>query len=397
MNAVSTAPRDLQAMHIADISLFFAPHSGGVKRYLLAKHAHLAARTGVRHSLLVPGATSAEIEPGIFTRGDWNIPCAGGYRVPLRPARWRRALAGLRPDVIEVGDPYHLAWAALAAARDCGAMTVAFAHSDLPRMIASRFGRLAGRAADAYLRRLYSRFDLVQAPSRLIAQRLRDSGIARIVVQPLGVDAEVFHPARRDAGLREQLGLDGDVRLSIFAGRMAREKDVPLLLRTFARLGPRHHLILVGGERREALSSNATLLPYEQDPARLARLLASADALVHAGAQETFGLIAVEAMACGLPVIGVRAGALPELIDDSVGALAAAGDAASLGAAIEKVHEGDVAALGRRARARVERRYAWASVFDLQLDRYARLLRTREFPAFDDDGTLEPVDATSPP
>jgi len=384
-------------MHIADITLFFAPHSGGVKRYLLAKHRHLARRTGVRHSLLVPGVTTGEIEPGIFTRAEWSIPCTGGYRVPLRRAGWRRELASWKPDVIEVGDPYHLAWTALDAARECGAMTVAFAHSDLPRMIASRFGRLVGRAADAYLRRLYSRFDLVQAPSRLIAQRLRDSGIARIVVQPLGVDAEVFHPSRRDASLRDDLGLGDDVHLSIFAGRMAREKDVPLLLRTFARLGPRHHLILVGGERREMLSANATMLPYEQDQLRLARLLASADALVHAGAQETFGLIVVEAMACGLPVIGVRAGALPELIDDQVGALAEAGAADSLCAAIEKVYAGDIAKLRRQARLRVERRYAWSSVFDLQLDRYSRLLRTRTLPAADLADVSEPADATSPP
>ena len=383
-------------MHIADISLFFAPHSGGVKRYLLAKHRCLAARTGVRHSLLVPGAATGETEPGIFTRAALRIPCAGGYRLPLRPARWRRALAALRPDVIEVGDPYHLARAALGAAKDCGAMTVAFAHSDLPRMIAGRFGRVAGRAADIYLRRLYSRFDLVLAPSRLIAQRLRDSGIARIVVQPLGVDADMFHPSRRDARLRGELGLAGDVRLAIFAGRMAREKDVPLLLRTFARLGRDHHLILVGGERREALSTNATMLPYEQDPVRLARLLASADVLVHAGAQETFGLIAVEAMACGLPVVGVRAGALPELIDDSIGALADAGDAAALCTAIEKVYSGDLAAMGRRARLRAERRYAWTSVFDLQLDRYARLLRTRGLPAAGGE-LFEPADATSQP
>lgn len=384
-------------MHIADITLFFAPHSGGVKRYLLAKHRHLAGRTGVRHSLLVPGTKTGEMEPGVFTRAEWSIPCAGGYRVPLRPALWRRALVDLKPDVVEVGDPYHLAWAALDAARDCGAMTVAFAHSDLPRMIASRFGRPFGHAADAYLRRLYSRFDLVQAPSRLIAQRLRDSGIARIVVQPLGVDADVFHPSRRDEKLREELGLADDVRLSIFAGRMAREKDVPLLLRTFARLGSGHHLILVGGERREALSANATMLPYEQDSVRLARLLASADALVHAGAQETFGLIAVEAMACGLPVIGVRAGALPELIDDQVGALAEAGDADSLSAAIEKVYASDIAKLKRQARLRVERRYAWSSVFDLQLDRYARLLRTRSMPGVNIADAAEPADATSPP
>jgi alpha-1,6-mannosyltransferase len=384
-------------MHIADITLFFAPHSGGVKRYLLAKHRHLAGRTGVRHSLLVPGTATAEVEPGVYARAEWSIPCAGGYRVPLRRSLWRRALVELKADVIEVGDPYHLAWTALDAARECGAMTVAFAHSDLPRMIASRFGRFAGRAADAYLRRLYSRFDLVQAPSRLIAQRLRDSGIARIVVQPLGVDAGLFHPSRRDAAWRAELGLGDDVHLSIFAGRMAREKDVPLLLRTFARLGPRHHLILVGGEKRSALSANATMLAYEQDPTRLARLLASADALVHAGALETFGLIVVEAMACGLPVIGVRAGALPELIDDQVGALAEAGDVDSLCAAIEKVYAGDVAQLGRQARLRVERRYAWTSVFDLQLERYARLLRTRTHPSLGVEHASEPADAPSPP
>jgi len=133
-----------------------------------------------------------------------------------------------------------------------------------------------------------------------------------------------------------------------------------------------------------------------QDPLRLARLLASADVLVHAGAQETFGLIAVEAMACGLPVVGVRAGALPELIDDSVGALAAAGDTAALGVAIEKVYSGDLVAMGRRARRRVERRYSWSSVFDLQLDRYARLLRTRDLPAAG-GADFEPADATSPP
>ena len=52
--------------------------------------------------------------------------------------------------------------------------------------------------------------------------------------------------------------------------------------------------------------------------------------------------------------------------------------------------------MGRRARLRVERRYSWSSVFDLQLDRYARLLRTRGLPA-GDDGIFEPADATSPP
>lgn len=378
-------------MHIADVTLFFAPHSGGVKRYLLAKHRHYAASASVRHSLVVPGARQCEIERGIFELPGLRVPFGGGYRIPLRPARWRRFLGELAPDLIEVGDPYHLAWSALAAAQDCGAATVAYAHSDLPRMLASRFGSVVGRAADVYLRRLYSRFAFVQAPSRLIAQRLRASGIERIVVQPLGVDGETFHPSRREDLLRAQLGLPADTRLLIFAGRMAREKQIPLLLDTFAALGKPYHLILVGGEERKRLIANVTLLPYEQESIQLARLLASADALVHAGAQETFGMIVIEAMACGLPVIGVRAGAVPELIDERVGALAEAGDARSLAQAIDGLYQCDLHQMGLAARARVEKRYAWSSTFALQLDRYARLARRQPMPDFD------AVDAASLP
>ena len=376
-------------MHIADVTLFFAPHSGGVKRYLLAKHAHYAQRAGVRHSLLVPGVQTHEDHSGIRSIASMRVPFGGGYRVPLRTAAWRHALAQLSPDLIEVGDPYHLAWAALAAADACGAAKVAFAHSDLPRMLASRFGALAGRAADAYLRRLYARFDLVQAPSRLIAERLRASGIENVVVQPLGVDCELFDPARRDAGLRAELGLDADKRLLIFAGRMAREKQIPLLLDTFALLGEPYHLVIVGGERLSRLTRNVTLLCYEQDAARLARLLASADALVHAGAQETFGMIVVEAMACGLPVVGVRGGAIPELIDDDIGVLAEAGDARALADAIDALFDGDRMRMGAMARQRALQRFGWQGTFARQLDRYVRLVR-RQF-----DPALDTADATS--
>ena len=67
-------------MHIADVTLFFAPHSGGVKRYLLAKHRHYSQQTGVRHTLIVPGARDAEVADGIFEMKSPRIPYAGGYR-----------------------------------------------------------------------------------------------------------------------------------------------------------------------------------------------------------------------------------------------------------------------------------------------------------------------------
>jgi len=358
-------------MHIADVTLFFAPRSGGVKRYLTAKHHHLNRHPGMRHSLLVPGARDAESAPGVFELKSPRL--AGGYRVPLRPWRWSSTLRALAPDVIEAGDPYHLAWVAIGAADDLGVPAVAFAHSDLARVLRCRCGRAIGAITESYLRRLYSHFDLVMAPSRSIARELARIGVERVVVQNLGVDGDTFHPRRRDSGLRSELGLAADVRLLVFAGRMAREKQIPLLVETFELLGGDYHLLLVGGGVRASLSANVTVLPYEQDSACLARLLASADALVHAGVHETFGLIVIEAMACGRPVIGMRSGAMTELIDDDVGVLADACDAHALGRAIASLYERDWQQMGRNARVCVEERYAWTSVFALQTERYQRL------------------------
>ncbi len=360
-------------MHLLDATLFYAPHSGGVKRYLGEKRRRCAAR-GVRHTLLVPGPRD-DARDGVVRLASPAIPFGAGYRLPLRLGAWQRAIEAAAPDAIEVGDPYSPAWAALRAAARLGVPAVAFAHSDLPRLLASRGGAWAGRAADAYLRRLYARFDAVWAPSRAIARRLEQAGVTGVAVQPLGVDPEIFHPCRRDPALRAELGLPESTRLLIFAGRLAAEKRIPLLRVAVQRLGAPYHLLLVGGDALRRLDARTTLLPYQQDSAALARLLASADVLVHAGEHETFGIVILEAMACARPVVGVAAGAIPELVDARVGALARPGDAAAIAAAIDDVYARDPDALGAAARARVERDYAWARTLDRQLDAYARLLQ----------------------
>jgi alpha-1,6-mannosyltransferase len=360
-------------MHVLDTTLFFAPHSGGVKRYLLAKRRHFAGRADVRHTLLVPGPCTRAAEPGLIELASPRIPFGGGYRLPLRLREWSAMLRELEPDLIEAADPYHLAWLVLGAAERLGVPAVAFAHSDLARLLGDRFAPAIGRAAGRYLRHLYRRYDCVLAPSRLVAERLGDLGIGNVAVQPLGVDGEVFHPRRADPGLRRELGLADDTRLLVFAGRMAREKDIPLLLRTFARLGAPYHLLLVGGERRERLAATATMLPYQQDGAGLARLLASCDALVHAGRHETFGMVVVEAMACARPVVAVRAGAVTELVGPDVGVVAEPDDAASLAEAVRTLYAQDRAAMGARARARVQHAYLWEHTLPALLQRYADL------------------------
>ena len=363
----------MRTLHIVDTTLFFAPHSGGVKRYLLAKNRCLNAMPGIRHTLLVPGARSAWASPGILQQRAPCLPFAGGYRVPWRLRHWRDALCELKPDLIEAGDPYQLAWSVLAAADRLGVPAVAFAHSDVARLLGSIFGSLAEAAADTYVRRLYSRFDLVLAPSKSVASKLRARGIERVVRQALGVDAELFHPRARDPALRDELGLPPETRLLVFAGRIAGEKRIPLLCEVVEQLGSPYHLLLIGGARPGRRSHNVTELAYQSDPRNVARLLASADALLHAGVHETFGLIVLETMACGRPVVAIDAGAIAELVDDSVGSLARGDSVPAIAAAVHSLYERDPEALGANARRRVEQQYGWDRIFSQQLNRYARL------------------------
>lgn len=357
-------------MHLVDATMFFCARSGGVKRYLLAKRAWLARHTPwIEHTLLVP--VGSERLAGVQIADGARLPLPAGYRLPLSVADWRRRLISLAPDVIEAGDPYTPAWAARQAAHRLGVPAVAFHHSDMTRLLMTRVGRWTGPIARAYLRQLYDGFDCVFAPSRLMHHQLLDIGIQRVRLQPLGVDTDVFTPARADHRLRALLHVSPDTRLLVYAGRFAAEKNIPTLLSVAGRLGSGHHLVLIGGRGIERLASNVTVLPYQRNADRLARWLASCDLFIHAGDSETYGLVVLEAMACGLPVVAAPCAALPELVDDSVGRLAARASVDALVDAVLDVCSRDRNAIARSARERVVQRYSWDAVFPRLLNQYA--------------------------
>ena len=365
----------MQPRHLVDTTLFYSPTSGGVRRYLNAKHDWLATQPGWLHTVLVPGAERHIERGGSSTLPGVAIPGSSNYRLPLTPRLWMRMLDALQPDLIEAGDTFHPAWAALSVARRRGIPAAAFCHSNLPRIVARRVGgRMTERVLGRYVRWLYQRFDVVFAPSRQVLEFLKSLDIRHAVHQPLGVDAELFHPGRRGDWLRGWLGLGPESRVLVYAGRFTGEKNVPVLLRAFAKLGRRHHLLMIGGGRQGRIAPNVTLLPYRRDGIELARWLASADALVHAGTRETFGLVILEAMACGRPVVATRSGAVPELVDDHVGVLAEPESADSLSEAITALYQRDLHVLGANARTRVLRQFTWQMTFQGQMAVYRALL-----------------------
>jgi len=364
-------------MHLVDTTLFYSPTSGGVKRYLTAKHEWLRTHTTWRHSILVPGDEERIEQGGVSSVPGYPWPGTFNYRLPLNPRRWARLLEELQPDVIEAGDAFHPAWCAWQVARRRNIPLAAFYHSNLPQIVARRIGALSERVLGRYVRWLYERFDVVFAPSRHMCEFLNHLGVRHTMHQPLGVDAEVFTPKRRTLDLRARLGLPENTRLLAYAGRFSGEKNLNVLLHAFARLGQPYHLLLIGGDRTARPTSNITMLPYRRDSRELAQWLASVDALVHAGTKETFGLVVLEAMACGRPVIGARAGAIPEMIDESVGMLAEPLSGESMAEAIAALYERDIEAVGAAARERVLRQFTWTQSFTAQLNVYTSLVKAR--------------------
>jgi alpha-1,6-mannosyltransferase len=375
-------------MHVVDATLFYSPTSGGVKRYLLAKHEWMRAHTNWRHSLVVPGEVEASVPGDISTVAGGLVPGAFNYRLPLNPLRWARAIDALEPDLIEVGDAFHPAWAAASVANRRGIPLIAFYHSNFPELAARRLGDAARKLIEHYVKLTYERCAQVLAPSRHMVEYLHSIGVRHATCHPLGVDTEIFSPARRGRDLRAELELPARTRLMVFAGRFSKEKNIPVLEQAFARLGSDHHLLLIGGSESRR-DGNVTRIPYCRDNETLATWLAAADAFVHAGSHETFGLVLLEAMACGRPVVAMRAGAIPELVPETAGTLAMPHEdvevaGANLAEAVSALYSRDLEALGRAARTHVESNYSWSRSLQQLMTRYQMAAGVMRSPAFSD-------------
>lgn len=392
-------------MRICDVTQAYDPSGGGgVAHYLAHKRAFLEARQH-EHLLIVPGAEDhVERQGQLLTRvvASPLIPGCRPYRLFTSWLAIRTALRDFQPDVIEFGDPYLAAWAAIAHGRAFpGTAVVSFCHTDTPRayvypiarqVLGPRLARWAKKLATCYVASLHAACDAVAVASPCMARSLQRQGTRRVATIPLGVDTTLFHPRRRDRALRVRLGVPEDGFLLVYAGRLNSEKRTGVLLDAICRL-PRDlpvvaALIGDGTHRQLALAAagrdhRVRVLPFTADRLALATLLASADLYVTAAPFETFGLSIVEAQASGLAVAGVRAGALIDRVTSEVGALAPPDSADQLAACITKLLRSDVRERGRRARQLVVERYSWERTFTALLSLYRSRIARPDRPALD--------------
>jgi alpha-1,6-mannosyltransferase len=383
-------------LSVLDITKWFGETSGGVKTYLLQKARYVEERSPLRQVLVIPGARDS------ITTGDGvrcyrlrgpRIPTQHPYRFMLATRSIGRIVEHERPDIIEVGSPFLVPWITRRAARRFDVPLVMFFHSNFPRTVcafperASRMRQHAHNAVWRYVRRLNQEFAVTIVASEFMAADLLEHGARRVVQVPLGVDLEHFHPRRRaDRGrTRELMGLPEDAPVIGFVGRFAREKEVDLLVEAWEAIEHRTdaYLALVGdGPARQRLrtqsrGSRVVWIPYQNDREQVANVLAALDIFVSPGSIETFGLAALEAAACGTPVISADRGGVSEQIRRSGGgALFAAGDSGALAeVAVRLLHTpSDLSRLGALGRAYAEREHAWSRVFDRIFDVYRCVL-----------------------
>lgn len=366
---------------LVDTTMQYAPVSGGVKRYLHAKRSFLDRnRPGVKHTLVVPGKRTGARPDATVTLAAAKIPFTTGYRWPISRRKWAAWLQSLNPSVIEAGDPYGPGTAAIDAGQAIGVPVIGFCHSDPAHLAALHWGEWARKPIEKKWADIFSQFDRVVAPSRFIAGRLREAGVNRIVERPLGVDVETFHPDRADrAGVRAELGVASHERLLVFAGRAAREKNVDVLVEAVQSLGDPYRLVLIGAGEGLGPEERVINLPFERDSLKVARIIASCDAFVHANEKEPFGLVALEAMACGTPVVAPSTGGVSETVDETVGQNAASLEVRDYAEAVDALFERDLEALGAAARSRAANLYSWNRVFEDLCMLYAEVSGRREF------------------
>ncbi len=382
-------------MKICDVTQFYSPVSGGVKRYLTEKRDYIAQCTPYEHVLIVPGPQNKVERDGrcsIHYVKSPRVSLKSHYRVVWNVSRVEEIIHDENPDVIEAGEPYQLAWACLRAGEKLHRPVVGFYHSHFPESYLRTLGRFGGRVVASlvegisfsYIRRLYGQMACTFVASPKLQTLLNDLGVSATRLVPLGVETDVFRPGAVDPEWRRRVGIKDRQMVLLFVGRLAREKRIDWLIDAFHVIrhytGDRFAMVIVGegGEQDRVIQAQKKTpdlhwLPYEGNAGKLASIYASSDLLVHASLCETFGLVVLEAQSCGTPAIAFRGSGMDDLIFGGPDFLAEDQSPGSLAKAVLRCYQQDLKEVGLQCREAVIQRYPWKTVFKGLMDIYSEI------------------------
>lgn len=277
-----------------------------------------------------------------------------------------------RPDVVHLVTEGPLGFSALSAATKLRIPCSSDFHTNF-QSYSKHYGiGWLRKPIVAYLRKFHNRANCTLVPTAAMRDDLQSHGYLNLRVVARGVDTKLFHPAKRSAELRRTWGIQGTEPVALYVGRLAPEKNLPLLMRAFTAMKaaePSARLVVVGdGPERAALQAAHPdcIFTGMRTGEDLAAHYASGDVFVFPSLTETFGNVTIEAMASGLAVVAYDYAAAAERIQHGCnGVMAEVGNAEKFSALAASLMR-DAARIKRfacAARATAEK-IDWESVHD---------------------------------
>lgn len=311
-------------MKIAIVTETFLPSTDGIVTRL-TKAIDYFIREGHEVLVIAPdlgvydykGAKVVGVKPITFPfyrYRKWGVPSRKVYR----------ELKKFQPDVVHAVNPILLATSAVKAAQKLDLPLVSSYHTHLPKYLDYyKVYKPAKPLLWWYIKRNHKNADLNLVTSKAIHDELAEQGIERLDIIPRGVDVIHRHPDYRDEEMRELLtGGKPFNKLLVFIGRIAVEKEIHKLLPLLEKR-PDISLAIIGdGPARtdieKRFKGTNTVFTGFIHGEELSKAFATGDAFIFPSVSETLGLVILESMASGLPVIGAKSGPTNEQVAHGV-------------------------------------------------------------------------------
>lgn len=329
-----------------------------------------------------------------------NNPLRVGQRVMLAPRRQTLdALRNFQPDMIHVHEPLQMGVIGLEYAKRSRIPVTLTAHQ-LPGFVACYLPdkffirEIVEKVLWLYSGWLLKRFSSIIAPTKTVSKIVKNKTGVKPKIIHYGIDLETFHPrtnAEETNTARIRYGLPFNAPIILYAGRLDMDKSVQRAILAAAEV-VRHsdaHLLIVGdGNRKKHLmelcknlgiESRTRFTGFISDKEELARIYRMSNVFITASEIETQGIVILEAAACGLPIVAVRATCIPEIVQHEMnGLLAAPGDIAAMSRALNRILNNSAAAQAMKIKSRsIAEKYSFETSFSKHEKFYRQMVRQK--------------------
>lgn len=322
-------------MKVCDTTIFFSEVGGGIRVYLLEKQKYIRKyRKHDQHVIIVPGREEKIIEEDntkiVYLKAK-PFPLNPTYPVTFSIKKYQQVLEKEKPDIIEVGSPFISSWAAINHRKKYGTPIVIFFHTHftetflnvLPRNYQFLIKPILHHGGWSYIRKVYNQFNLILAPSRKIKTMLEQEQINKVSQYKFGVDIDTFHPDKRDLDYRKQIGASDKDIVFLFVGRLHLEKGIDIILKSFQQLNKKNAFLLIAGDGNERQNvekfvkenPNSYYTGFLKNREEMAKVYASSDILILPSTSETFGMVYVEALSSGIPIVAIKNSGIVDELD----------------------------------------------------------------------------------